>query len=254
MRVNDTMTYAPNRLASFLLLLILSGCTSDERPAEPLTAEVVVARAAATWGGPERLDALRGMRAEVTYPDHDYPVTVEVERPNRVRSTGGDRYISVFDGERAAFLHRINRDGEEKGPSLVDPEEVKDWELEIAWVFPAFFDHAAEYLGMGSIDGKSVHTLRVLLPLGVAVDYHIDAATFTTIRAEATATIGENTYTSGRIYGDFENRNGVLYPTTMGYYFGDAEPQKASIDVVEFGVSFPGGYFAIPEGLGEETP
>ena len=107
---------------------------------------------------------------------------------------------------------------------------------------------------MGSIDGNSVHTLRVQLPLGATVDYYVDAATFTTIRAEATATIGENTYTSGRIYGDFENRNGVLYPTTMHYFFGDAEPQTASIDVVEFGVGFPEGHFAIPEGLGEEIP
>lgn len=248
------MIHAPKLLASSLLLLLFIGCASDERPAEPQTAEEVVARVATTWGGPSHLDALRGVRVEVTYPDHDYLVTVEIERPNRVRTTGGERYISVFDGERAGFLHRIDRDGVEVGPSLVDPEEVKDWELEVAWLFPAFFDHPAEYLGMESIDGRSVHVLRVQLPLGVAVTYYVDAETFTTIRAEATATIGENTYTSGRIFGDFENRNGVLYPTTMGYFFGDGEPQTASINMVEFGVSFPEGHFALPEGLGDESP
>jgi len=203
-----------------------------------------------SWGGRERLDALRGIRAEVTYAGHEYLVTHEIERPNRGRNTGGDQYISVFDGERAGFLHQIDRDGVEQGPSLVDPEFVKDWELEIAWIFPTFFDHAAELLGKRDLEGDSAYLLRVELPLGAMVDYFIDSETFRTVRAEATVAIMDTTFTMGRIYADHQITDGILYPKTMMFYFGDGEPETATIDVVEFGVSFPEGHFDMPEGNG----
>jgi len=248
------MPQLQKQISGFFLLLIASGCTMGNRHEEPQTSEEVVLRAAETWGGEERLDELRGMRVEVIYEDHDYLVTHEIERPNRVRTTGGDQYVSLFDGERAGFSHRIDGDGNEVGPSLVGPEEAKDWELEIAWIFPAFFDHAAELLGKRDFEGDSAYLLRVQLPLGATVDYYVDSEAFTTVRVEATVTIREETYTMGRIYADYQSMDGILYPATMLFYFGDQEPQTATIDVVEFGVSFPEGHFELPEGLVAETP
>jgi hypothetical protein len=233
-----------------LTLLVSVACGPKEQIPESYAVDEIVSLAAEAWGGTERIAAIGGLRAEITYEGHGDPVTIEIGRPNQVRSTGGERYVSVFDGERAAFLHQINRDGEETGPHLVNMDEVKDWELEMAWIFPAFFDHPAEYQGMESSDGVQVHVLRVALPLGAQVDYYIDGETFTVLRAEATATIGEMTYTSGRIYSDHQVVDGVLFPTRMQFFYGDGEPQEATIDVVEFGVTFPEGHFAIPDDLG----
>ena len=57
-------------------------------------------------------------------------------------------------------------------------DETKDWELEKAWVFPAFFDHPAEYLGLQQVGESEAHVLRVLLPLGARVDYFLDSESF----------------------------------------------------------------------------
>ena len=209
----------------------------------------VIARAAENWGGVDRLGALTTVRADFTYHEPDGPVTHEIGRPNLVRSTGGDRYTSVFDGRNAAFLHYVDREGNTRDPFLVEEDEVKDWELEKAWVFPAFFDHPAEYLGLQTKDGSEVHVLRVTLPLGARVDYFLDAESFLVIRAEGLAIIGETTYESGREYFDYQDFDGILYPTRMTYFYGDGEPQPGSIGSVEFNVAFPDDHFVIPETL-----
>ena len=90
----------------------------------------------------------------------------------------GKRYVGVFDGRHAAFLRSKDREGTPRDRYLVAEDEVKDWELEKAWVFPAFFDHPAEYLGERAWNGASVHVLRVNLPLGARADYFVDGASY----------------------------------------------------------------------------
>jgi len=197
----------------------------------------------------ERLENLSALRAQITYHEHDYPVTIDVSRPNLVRSTGGERYISVFDGERAAFLHYVDRDGIPSDPFLVDEEEVKDWEAEIAWIFPAYFDHPSEYLGLRSVEGDSLHVLQVILPLGVRMEYCLDPLTFLLRRAEAYATIRGVTHHSGRIYHDYRDVEGVKYPSHMEFFYGEGKPQPAVFETVEFDVEFPPEHFLIPENL-----
>jgi hypothetical protein len=213
------------------------------------SAAEVIARAAENWGGTERLQTLTTLRAAFTYDEADGPVTHDIGRPDQVRSTGGERYISVFDGHQAAFLRYVDRDGNNRDPFLVEGDEVKDWELEKAWVFPAFFDHPAEYLGLETIGGSDLHVLRVNLPLGARIDYLLDAESFLVIRAEGLARIGETTFKSGREYSDFQEFDGILYPTRMTYFYGDGEPQPGTIGSVEFNVAFPADHFVIPEAL-----
>ena len=233
-----------------LLLPFAISCTPADRDSSvPLTAGDVIARAAENWGGTERLAALQTLRAQLTFHEHDYLVTVDVARPNLVRTTGGDQYISVFDGEAAGFLKMTARDGTPVDPFVVEEEQVKDWELEKAWVFPAFFDHPAEYLGLQPTGEDTVHVLRVMLPLGARVDYFLDTESFLVLGAEGLATIGEDTYSSGRTFYDFQETDGVLYPTRMEFFFGDAEPEPGTIEGVEFDVQFPPDHFTIPDSI-----
>lgn len=225
-----------------------SGTAREPDPAIDSVAEVI-ARAADSWGGVDRLGALTSVRADFTYNEADGPVTHEIGRPNFVRSTGGDRYTSVFDGRHAAFLHYVDREGNTREPFLVEEDEVKDWELEKAWVFPAFFDHPAEYLGRQAMNGSETHVLRVNLPLGARVDYFLDAGSYLVIRAEGLAIIGGTTYESAREYYDFQEFDGILYPTRMTYFYGDEGPRPGTIGSVEFNVVFPADHFVIPETL-----
>jgi hypothetical protein len=227
-----------------------SGNTPHEADAPAaLTTTDVISRAADNWGGMERVDALQTLRAQFTYHEADGPVTHDVGRPNLVRSTGGERYISVFDGHRAAFVVYMDREGNSRDPFIVEEEEVKDWEMEKAWVFPAFFDHPAEYLGLQQLEETPAHVLRVMLPLGARMDYFLDAESFLVIRAEGLATIGETTYESAREYFDFELTDGVLYPTRMTYFYGDGEPNPGTIGGLEIDSDFPPDHFLIPEDL-----
>lgn len=231
-----------------LLVLAAIAC-GPGRPSAPLTADDVIARAAENWGGMERLGGLSTLRVEMTFHEHDYLVTVDVARPNLVRTTGGDQYISVFDGAEAGFLKMTARDGTPTDPFRVEEEQVKDWELEKAWVFPAFFDHPAEYLGLRQVGEDSVHVLRVMLPLGARVDYYLDTESFLVVGGEALATIGETTWVSGRTFSGFQETDGILYPTTMEFFFGDADPEPGTFEGVEFNVTFPPDYFVIPDSI-----
>jgi hypothetical protein len=52
-------------------------------------------------------------------------------------------------------------------PELIEAKYLKDLELDIAFVFPAFFDYPSEYLGREVVEGTDTHKLGVTLPLGV---------------------------------------------------------------------------------------
>lgn len=234
-------------LVGLLAMAVLDTPLSGQTPDEAMVREVV-GRAAEAWGGAQRVAEMENLSVRVVYSGHDYPVTVDFTRPGKVRVTGGDRYVSVFDGTAAAFLKNHDRDGNPLAPSAVPAAEVKDWELEAAWLFPAFFDHPATYQGRQLVEGDPVHVLRVPLPLGAQVDYFVDAKTYLVRKAEATTVIDGTTYTMGRVYHDFRRTSGVLYAAAMDCTFED-NVEPATIEALDTDVSFPTEHFRIPAAL-----
>ena len=77
----------------------------------------------------------------------------------------------------------------------------------------------------------------------------IVSESFLVLRAEAQATIGENTYDSGRIFYDFQETDGILYPTRMEFFFGEADLEGGTIEGVEFDVEYPPNHFVIPDSI-----
>jgi hypothetical protein len=78
------------------------------------------------------------------------------------------------------------------------------------------------------------------------VDYFLDAETFLVVRIEGLTTIGGVQYRSGRSYFDFEDTDGVLYPTRMTYFYG-GEPEAGTIGGLEVNPEFPPDHFRIPD-------
>ncbi len=214
------------------------------------TAERIVAAAADAMAVAGSMEELRTLRIRITYPDHEYPVVTEISRPNRMRTEGVGNYVLVFDGERGAFLERPPaEDGTPQGPELIDPVYLRDLELDIAFVFPAFFDHPSEYLGREVVEGVDTHKLGVTLPLGVRLTYFIEVESHLPLKVVADVTVDGTEYHPGRVYNEYEDRGGVMYPGTITYWWMPDEVETAVVEAVEINVQLGDDRFTIPAGI-----
>ena len=203
-----------------------------------------MARCAEALGGAGRIAAIKTLRITVDYPDRTLPCVVEIKRPDRVRSESG--YVLVYDGKRCGYLKGApSEDGKEHGPQLLPAEHNRDFEVDIAFFFPAFFDHPAEYAGLETVEGREYHKLAVVLPRGIRMTYYLDAATF--LPARIVAGIPDNgvVYRCEHVVGDYEQADGLLFPRTA-----DADswgpPGRARITSVELNVPLDDGRFRMP--------
>lgn len=226
-------------------LLAISGLFAvPPQAAGPWTAEQVVARCAEALGGADKIAAVKTLRLSVDYPGYKVPCVVEIKRPNRIRSEAD--YILVFDGKRCGYLRGApSKDGRDPGPKLLPAEEGRDFEVDIAFFFPAFFDYRAEYAGLESADGKECHKVAVVLPMGIRMTYFLDAQTFLPARIVAGIPDKGAVYQCEHVLGDYERTDGLLFPRTS-----DAQswgpPGRAKITSVEVNVPLDDARFAMP--------
>ncbi len=236
-----------HQLSVFAVALALTAMLSACRPP---TAERVVALAAdAMVGARGRIEDVKTLRVRMAYPGHEYPVITELRRPDRMRTEGVGNYVLVFDGERGAFLKRPPaEDGAPRVPGLIDAAYLKDLELDIAFLFPAFFDHPWEYLGRERVEGVETHKIGVTLPLGIETTYYIDAESHLPLKVVAAVSVDGTEYRPGRVFGDWEDRGGMLYPRTVRYWWvgEDADTATAVVELVEVNPPLGDDRFAIP--------
>jgi hypothetical protein len=207
-----------------------------------VTADEVIGKCADALGGAAKIKGIKTVRFKVTYPGHEHMITTEIMRPNRIRNSAD--YILTFDGKRAGYL---KTEPGHKGPKVIPPEHLKDFELEIALFFPAFFDHKATYKGVEKVDGVTLHKLYLELPLGAILTYYIDAETFLPYKAVSRIEFQGKTYYPVRIYKDYKRVDGILYPHSFLYAWRKGEEKKkAQIHKVEFNVPLAKNYFEPP--------
>jgi hypothetical protein len=214
------------------------------------TAERIVSGAAEAMAGGGRIEDLTTLRIRMVYPDHDYPVVTEIRRPNQMRTEGVGSYVLVFDGERGAFLERPPaEDGTPQGPEVIEAKYLRDLELDIAFVFPAFFDYPAEYLGREVVEGVDTHKLGVALPLGIRMIYFIDVATHLPVRVTADVTVEGTEYHPGRVFSDYGDDGGMRYPRTVQYWWVADDVKTAVVESVEVNAPLGEDRFRIPAGI-----
>ena len=230
--------------AAVVLTVLLPAC------GEP-TAETIVAKVGdAMTGNAVEIDDVRTVRVTMVYPDHAYPVVTEIRRPNCMRAEGVGSFVIVFDGQRGAYLERPPADdGSPRGPELIDAQYLKDFELDIAFVFPAFFDHPSEYLGREPVEGVDAHKLRVDLPLGIRTTYFVDATSFLPLKVVADVTVDSTEYHPGRVFGAWEETGGMKYPRTVRYWWVGEDVASAVVESVEVNPSLGDDLCTIPADL-----
>jgi hypothetical protein len=230
--------YSIGVICSFLLFQCLFvACLT-----EPMTAERLINECAQAMGGVEKIESLKTIHITENWPDHGTLCT-EIKRPNHIRLGKN----LVFDGERGCYLERKGADGAMLEPKLVPQEDWNHFEVDVAWYFPAFFDHSAEYRGKEILDGIETYKLKVTLPLGAAMTYNLDAQTYLVCKATSHITVEGKTRLSEREYSAFKEVEGILYPHAYTYPARDGETVlTATVTNLEFNIQYDDGWFDVP--------
>lgn len=219
---------------------------------EPLTVEQVVARCAEAMGGAEKIAAVKTLRFKIAYADRPLSVITEIKRPNRIRSEA--HYVLVFDGKRAGYLKGApSADGKDPGPRLLPVEEGKDFEVDIAFLFPAFFDYPAEYMGLETVEGKKSHQVGVVLPMGIRMTYFLDAKTLLPTKIVADLPHQGKVYRPEHAVGEYERTDGILFPR-ISTATGWGPRGRAIIESVEVNIPLGDDRFEMPGGPPEGSP
>ena len=226
-------------VAVFLLAfsLVCISCAN-----EPTTAEEIVAGCAEAMGGMDKIAKLETLRAMSIYPDHgDHQLPFELKRPNKSRDANGQL---IFDGKRACFVREVDGNVELE---FIDQEELVDFDVQIGFYFPAFFEYASEFDGVENLDGKKHYKLKVDLPLGAEMTYWIDAETYLPARAAARFMLGGEERLPYRDLFDYKEVDGIYLPHGFTYPSRDGEERiEGTVVSYELNVPFEEGYFEIP--------
>lgn len=222
------------------ILIILSGVLIAICRAKPTTTAEIIARCAGAMGGIEKINEVKTLRFKTVYPDHDFhPLVFEMKRPNLSMNPAVNL---VFDGQRACFLKGQDN---KSAPELVDEEEWKDFEVEIAFKFPAFFDYPAEYAGEEKLNEKTHYKLAVALPLGAKMNYFIDQESFLIAKITADFILYGEKHNAEQECSDYREVEGILFP--YGFTYGSRTGQmKGWTHSIEINFPVNDDYFKHP--------
>ncbi len=159
-------TKAAGNLMLLLLACAIAIGAMGQAGDATLTKEDIIHRAWKAMFGDRRDADIRSIYAEGYFHGRTEPSRMTLKRPNLFRNENPSGVL-VFDGRRAAWAKRAPDDkGNPRGPELIEAKYWRHFEVDIAILFPAFFDHPAELKGIEKVNGVDAYTLHVPLPLG----------------------------------------------------------------------------------------
>jgi hypothetical protein len=233
-------------LVTLALLLLATPGAMGRSGGEGLSTNEIVGRAWKAMFGERSRDSIRSICAEGYFHGATVPNRQTVRRPNLFRNETRAGVL-VFDGKRAAWASRTPDDkGNPRGPELIEAKYWRHFEVDIAIVFPAFFDHPTELRGIEAVNGSEAYKLFVSLPLGGNVTYFVDAGSFLVTKRlvdwDGNGEEWENRIENHLDYGGIRYPDGYSYPGREG-------TEKGFYKNVRFNVEAPDELFRVPEGL-----
>ena len=176
------------------------------------------------------------------------PNKMTIQRPNKFRNEVSSG-ILVFDGERAAWAKRYpDKEGNPRDPEIINPDHWVHFEVDIALIFPAFFDYESEYRGIKTINGTTFHEIYVKLPMGAYLSYFIDTGDFLIKRRSVSWEGNPEHDLWDNIIDKYIDYQGVKFPD--GYTFkGRNGMEKGYYKNFKINIDPDEKQFAIPEEL-----
>jgi hypothetical protein len=208
----------------------------------------IIAKCAEAMGGAAKIKAVRTLRLEVVYPDHDASAVLhEIRLPNQIRTERPGEYVAIFDGRTGVLLkHDPAKPGQPPVPQDLPAEAARGFETDLAWFFPLFFDLPAECAGIVESNGTKCHKLIASLPLGTRAEYLVDARTYMVKTIAVDETFQGQTFHMEREWIDLKQVEEILYPSRMTYPGRDGKTATAEIMKVEFNPLLSEDRFKIP--------
>ena len=200
-------------------LVIIYSSVNGQNPGNCISKEEIIQNTFKALFGEMSKDQVESVYLEVYSKGKKVPTKMTLKRPNLYRHevTNG---VLVFDGKKAAWVSMTPDDkGNPRSPMMIDSSHWKHFEVDIALLFPAFFEYPSEYLGKVKIEQKNAYLINVKLPLGSSVAYYIDAQDFLIKRRLVNWDGGGGLGSWQNEIENYINYNGILFP--MGYKYED---------------------------------
>ncbi|MCP4215025.1 MAG: hypothetical protein GY765_10225 [bacterium] len=226
----------------FFILAMVSVVGADE----PKTAQQIITKCAEAMGGMEKIKAIKTFRQTTQYEGRAHPTVVEILRPEKFRNNIATPL--VFDGKRCARL-TPGKEGKPGTFKLLEPHHFPHFNIDTAFVFPVFFDYPATYHGVVEEDGKKAHKLVLKMPLGPIIAYFLDVETFLPFKVYSTLEEGGETHHPVCFWSNYKEFSGILYPATVGLWWGGDKPKPGTVKSVELNVSFKKDHFSLPKDI-----
>ncbi|MBN1273263.1 MAG: hypothetical protein JXB26_13430 [Candidatus Aminicenantes bacterium] len=161
-----------------VITITVSLCLFGLNKNPAISKEEIIKKSLQAMFGNLKNEELKSIYVEGFFHGSEIPNRMTVMRPHKFRNDvrGG---ILVFDGEKAAWVKRNpDENGNPRPPELIESEYWRHFEVDIALIFPAFFDYDSEYRGIKKIDGHPYYEIYVKLPMGSYLSYFIDPKDF----------------------------------------------------------------------------
>jgi outer membrane lipoprotein-sorting protein len=226
------------------------------------TADELVAKNLKAKGGLENLKAVQGMKitGRVTLPGAgggmEIPMTIVTKRPNRFRQESdfqGQKIVVAFDGNKAWMINPMLG---QSGPQLIEGDRLTMVKQQADLDGP-LVDYKAkgttiEVQGLETVDGKSVHKLKVTPKTGRPVLLYLDAETGleakTVMEAPADAAgPGAPAATLESVFSNYQSVGGLTMPHTIQQK-ANGQVLQINIDKIEISPSVEDSLFAMPAG------
>ncbi|MFO7701216.1 MAG: hypothetical protein R6W79_11505 [Acidimicrobiia bacterium] len=230
-----------------LMCVTLTGVEGKaEGPA--VTKEEVIARAWRAMFGERQDRDIRDLAVEGYFHGGTIPSRMTLKRPNLFRNEV-ESGVLVFDGRRAAWVTRTpDATGTPRGPELIEPRYWRHFEVDIALLFPAFFDYPSQLRGVEMVNGSEAYAIFVALPLGGSVTYFVDAESFLVTRRLVSWDGGDDSPLWENLVDGWLDVEGIRFPD--GYVFEGREGrEKGFYKKVRFNLEPASALFEIPADL-----
>ena len=169
------------KLVHLALLALMTLNLSGQDSKFHLSKEKIIENAWSAMFGELTSDEVKSISVEVRDKEMTLTNKILVKRPNLYRNINDDSTL-IFDGRRVVEIKNIANKGVNPNAEILSSNHWAHFEVDIALIFPAIFDHPSKFHGLREIEGKMVYEFFVALPLGGNVNYFIDAVNFKIIK------------------------------------------------------------------------
>jgi hypothetical protein len=235
-------------------LILLAACSLAAAPAPAQDVDELIARSIAARGGLERLKAIRSLRMTgkaATAGVVDMPMTVEPERPARLRNEfvyQGTPTVQAFDGHAAWGIAPGSRQ-----PVLL-PEEMQAGLAQQADLDGPLVDykekgHRAALVGQEKVEGRLAWKVRLTMKSGQVEHHFLDAKTLLPVKAASRRVVRGVPIEGETFLRDYREVAGVLFPHTIeNRPDGRPESQTIRLTRVEVNPEIDPARFRTPAG------